>query len=79
KSDGKTPADYEYNVNVTITVSDMAHACGVSVEGELVCLGSLETGQAGEEVGIVAEVTLSMDQLLTEPEEAAYFVRRTKV
>ncbi|MDE4948958.1 class II fructose-bisphosphate aldolase, partial [Francisella tularensis subsp. holarctica] len=47
KSDGKTPADYEYNVNVTKTVSDIAHACCVSVEGELGCLGSLETGQDG--------------------------------
>ena len=57
----------------------MAHACGVSVEGELGCLGSLETGQAGEEDGVGAEGTLSHDQLLTDPEEAADFVARTNV
>ncbi|ALB01423.1 fructose-1,6-bisphosphate aldolase [Francisella persica ATCC VR-331] len=79
KSDGKTPSDYEYNVNVTKNVAEMAHACGVSVEGELGCLGSLETWQAGEEDGVGAEGTLSMDQLLTDPEEAADFVRKTKV
>ena len=79
KSDGKTPADYEYNVTVTRRTVDMAHACGVSVEGELGCLGSLETGQAGEEDGIGAEGTLSHDQLLTDPEEAAHFVSATKV
>jgi fructose-bisphosphate aldolase class II len=78
-SDGKTPASYEYNVDVTKTTTDMAHACGVSVEGELGCLGSLETGQAGEEDGIGAEGTLSMDQMLTDPEEAADFVKKTKV
>jgi len=77
--DGKTPASYEYNVNVTKTVVDMAHACGVSVEGELGCLGSLESGQAGEEDGIGAEGTLSHDQLLTDPEEAADFVKKTGV
>ncbi len=79
KEDGKTPADYDYNVTVTKTVTDMAHACGVSVEGELGCLGSLETGQAGEEDGIGAEGTLSHDQLLTDPEEAADFVKNTQV
>jgi fructose-bisphosphate aldolase class II len=77
--DGKTPTSYEYNVDVTRTVVDMAHACGVSVEGELGCLGSLETGQAGEEDGIGAEGTLSHDQLLTDPEEAADFVKKTGV
>jgi fructose-bisphosphate aldolase class II len=77
--DGKTPASYEYNVDVTKTVVDMSHACGVSVEGELGCLGSLETGQAGEEDGIGAEGTLSHDQLLTDPEEAADFVKKTGV
>ena len=77
--DGKTPTSYDYNVDVTKTVVDMAHACGVSVEGELGCLGSLETGQAGEEDGIGAEGTLSHDQLLTDPEEAADFVKRTGV
>ena len=51
-TDGKTPSSYDYNVDVTKRVVDMAHACGVSVEGELGCLGSLETGQAGEEDGV---------------------------
>ncbi len=78
-SDGKTPASYEYNVATTRTVVDMAHACGVSVEGELGCLGSLETGQAGEEDGVGAEGTLSHDQLLTDPVEAKDFVEQTKV
>lgn len=77
--DGKTPTDYDYNVRVTRTAVDMAHACGVSVEGELGCLGSLETGQAGEEDGIGAEGTLDHSQLLTDPEEAAQFVKETKV
>ncbi len=79
KEDGKTPASYDYNVDVTKKVVDMAHSCGVSVEGELGCLGSLETGQAGEEDGIGAEGTLSHDQLLTDPEEAADFVKKTGV
>lgn len=77
--DGKTPASYEYNVEVTQRAVAMAHACGVSVEGELGCLGSLETGQAGEEDGVGAEGTLSHDQLLTDPEEAADFVAKTHV
>ena len=77
--DGKTPASYEYNVAVTKKVVEMAHACGVSVEGELGCLGSLETGQAGEEDGVGAEGTLSHDQMLTDPEEAADFVSKTRV
>jgi fructose-bisphosphate aldolase, class II len=77
--DGKTPMDYDYNVNVTRKVVDMAHACGVSVEGELGCLGSLETGMAGEEDGIGAEGKLSHDQLLTDPDEAADFVEATQV
>ncbi|MBB3047347.1 fructose-bisphosphate aldolase class II [Litorivivens lipolytica] len=79
REDGKTPAEYDYNVDVTRRVVDMAHACGVSVEGELGCLGSLETGQAGEEDGVGAEGTLSHDQLLTDPEEAADFVAKTNV
>ena len=79
KEDQKTPADYDYNVAVTAQVSAMAHACGVSVEGELGCLGSLETGTAGEEDGVGAEGTLSHDMLLTDPEEAAAFVAATKV
>ncbi len=77
--DGKTPASYDYNVDVTRRVVEMAHACGVSVEGELGCLGSLETGQAGEEDGIGAEGTLDHSQLLTDPEEAADFVKKTAV
>ncbi len=77
--DQKTPASYEYNVEVTRRAVDMAHACGVSVEGELGCLGSLETGEAGEEDGVGAEGKLSMDMLLTDPEQAADFVGQTKV
>src|SRR5690554_103751 len=79
REDGKTPADYDYNVDVTRRVVEMAHACGVSVEGELGVLGSLETGQAGEEDGVGAEGTLTHDQLLTDPEEAADFVKATQV
>lgn len=77
--DGKTPTTYEYNVDVTRRTVEMAHACGVSVEGELGCLGSLETGTAGEEDGIGAEGILTMEQMLTDPEEAADFVAKTKV
>ena len=77
--DGKTPMDYDYNVGVTRRAVEMAHACGVSVEGELGCLGSLETGMAGEEDGIGAEGKLDMEQLLTDPEEAAAFVKATQV
>lgn len=79
REDGKTPSSYEYNVDVTRRTVDMAHACGVSVEGELGCLGSLETGQAGEEDGVGAEGTLSMDQMLTDPAEAKDFVEKTDV
>jgi fructose-bisphosphate aldolase class II len=79
KEDGKTPADYDYNVKVTQTAVAMAHACGVSVEGELGVLGSLETGEAGEEDGVGAEGKLTHDQLLTDPEEAAQFVKATNV
>ena len=77
--DGKTPMDFDYNVAVTKTAVAMAHACGVSVEGEIGCLGSLETGMAGEEDGIGAEGVLSMDQMLTDPQEAADFVNATGV
>ncbi len=77
--DMKTPATYEYNVEVTRRVVDMAHAVGVSVEGELGCLGSLETGQAGEEDGVGAEGVLDHSQLLTDPAEAADFVAATGV
>jgi len=79
REDGKTPSSYDYNVDVTCRAVAMAHACGVSVEGELGCLGSLETGQAGEEDGVGAEGTLDHSQLLTDPEEAARFVRATGV
>jgi fructose-bisphosphate aldolase class II len=78
-ADGKTPSDYEYNVDVTRRTVEMAHACGVSVEGELGCLGSLETGEAGEEDGVGAEGKLTLDQMLTDPEEAADFVAKTQV
>ena len=77
--DGKTPTSYEYNVDITKAVVAISHACGVSVEGELGCLGSLETGQAGEEDGVGAEGKLDHSQLLTDPEEAADFVAKTKV
>ena len=77
--DQKTPASYEYNVEVTSKVVDMAHACGVTVEGELGCLGSLETGEAGEEDGVGAAGLLSREQLLTDPDEAADFVKKTRV
>ena len=77
--DMKTPSSFEYNVNVTKTVVDMAHSGGVSVEGELGCLGSLETGEMGEEDGHGAEGKLDMDQLLTGVEEAADFVAQTGV
>jgi fructose-bisphosphate aldolase class II len=77
--DMKTPSSYEYNVATTAEVVKMAHAGGVSVEGELGCLGSLETGMAAEEDGSGAEGKLSHDQLLTDPEEAADFVAKTGV
>lgn len=76
---GKTPSDYDYNVETTRKVVEMSHACGVSVEGELGCLGSLETGEAGEEDGVGAEGKLDHSQLLTDPEEAAQFVKATGV
>jgi fructose-bisphosphate aldolase class II len=79
REDMKTPADYAYNVATTCRVVEMAHAVGVSVEGELGCLGSLETGEAGEEDGSGAEGQLSHGQLLTDPEQAADFVRETGV
>ncbi|MCL4201301.1 MAG: fructose-bisphosphate aldolase class II [Pirellulaceae bacterium] len=79
QADGKTPADYAYNVKVTSEVVRLAHARGVSVEGELGCLGSLETGAGEKEDGHGFEGTLSHDQLLTDPEEAARFVAETNV
>ena len=78
-ADMKTPASYEYNVDVTRRVVDFAHAVGVSVEGELGCLGSLETGEAGEEDGSGAEGKLTREQLLTDPGQAADFVAATGV
>jgi fructose-bisphosphate aldolase class II len=79
KEDGKTPADYDYNVAVTKEVTKMAHALGVSVEGELGCLGSLEHGEGEQEDGHGAVGKLSHDQLLTDPEEAERFVSETGV
>ena len=78
-SDGKTPSTYEYNVDITRLVCQMSHPIGVSVEGELGCLGSLETGDAGEEDGIGAEGKLSHEQMLTDPVQAKDFVEKTGV
>lgn len=79
REDMKTPSDFDYNVSVTRQISDIAHACGVSVEGELGCLGSLETGHMGEEDGHGAEGKLDHSQLLTDPDEAVEFVKLTDV
>lgn len=79
EADAKTPASYEYNVDITKRVSDMAHAVGASVEGELGVLGSLETGEGEKEDGHGFEGKLSHDQLLTDPDQAVDFVSRTKV
>ncbi len=79
REDAKTPASYDYNVGVTRRVVQMAHAVGVSVEGELGCLGSLESGTAGEEDGVGAAGVLTHDQMLTDPEQAADFVAKTGV
>ena len=79
EADGKTPSSYDYNVGVTAEVVRAAHAVGVSVEGELGCLGSLEGGAGEKEDGHGAEGELSMDQLLTDPDEAASFVKDTHV
>ena len=77
--DAKTPASYDYNVSVTRRVCEMAHPVGVSVEGELGCLGSLETGEAGDEDGVGAEGQLSHEQMLTDPVQARDFVAQTGV
>ena len=77
--DAKTPAAYDYNVEVTVKVCEFSHAIGVSVEGELGCLGSLETGEAGEEDGVGAVGKLSHDMMLTDPGQARDFVARTGV
>jgi len=79
KEDGKSPADFEYNVRLTADVTRIAHAMGISVEGELGCLGSLETGKGDKEDGHGFEGTLSHDMLLTDPDEAVRFVQATKV
>jgi fructose-bisphosphate aldolase class II len=78
-ADAKTPASYDYNVEITASVAEMAHAVGASVEGELGVLGSLESGHAEAEDGHGAEGTLSHDQLLTDPDQAVDFVLQTKV
>ena len=79
ESDGKTIASYEYNVQVTKQVVDMAHRLGVSVEGELGCLGSLETMRGDKEDGHGTDATMTRDMLLTDPEQAADFVKKTGV
>ncbi|AFJ03291.1 Fructose-bisphosphate aldolase class II [Methylophaga frappieri] len=79
QADMKTPSDFDYNVTVTRTVTDIAHACGVSVEGEIGCLGSLETGKMGKEDGHGADGKLSRDKVLTDPDEAVAFVQQTQV
>jgi fructose-bisphosphate aldolase class II len=79
EEDAKTPASYGYNIEVTRRVCEMAHTIGVSVEGELGCLGSLETGQAGEEDGVGAAGTLTHAMMLTDPAQAKDFVTRTGV
>lgn len=79
QSDGKTISSYEYNVQVTKAVVDMAHPQGVTVEGELGCLGSLETLQGDKEDGHGAEGKMTMEQLLTDPEQAADFVKKTQL
>ena len=78
-TDGKTPASFEYNIDVTQKVVAMAHKVGATVEGELGCLGNLETGEAGEEDGVGAEGKLDHSQMLTDPEEAAQFVQATQL
>ena len=78
-TDGKPPSTFEYNVNVTRQVAEISHAVGVSVEGELGCLGSLESGKGEKEDGHGAEGKLEHSQLLTDPDEAAEFVKATQV
>ncbi|MGM9491611.1 class II fructose-bisphosphate aldolase [Ideonella sp. YS5] len=79
EADGKTIASYDYNVDVTKKVVELAHAQGVTVEGELGCLGSLETMKGDKEDGHGTEATMTHDQLLTDPEQAADFVKRTQL
>ncbi len=79
EADGKSIASYDYNVDVTRKVVDMAHALGVTVEGELGCLGSLETMRGDKEDGHGTDATMTREQLLTDPEQAADFVKRTQL
>jgi fructose-bisphosphate aldolase class II len=79
QADGKTIASYDYNVDVTRSVVDMAHKLGVTVEGELGCLGSLETMKGDKEDGHGTDATMTREQLLTDPEQAADFVKRTQL
>ena len=79
EADGKTIASYEYNVDVTRKVVDMAHKLGVTVEGELGCLGSLETMKGDKEDGHGTDATMTREQLLTDPEQAADFVKKTQL
>ena len=79
EADAKSPASYDYNVEITERVARIAHWVGASVEGELGVLGSLETGESEAEDGHGAEGKLSHDQLLTDPDQAVDFVMRTKV
>jgi fructose-bisphosphate aldolase class II len=79
EADGKTIASYDYNVEVTRQVVDMAHKLGVTVEGELGCLGSLETMQGDKEDGHGTDAVMTREQLLTDPEQAADFVKRTQL
>ena len=79
EADGKTIASYDYNIQVTQQVVKMAHARGISVEGELGCLGSLETMRGDKEDGHGTDSTMTHDQLLTDPEQAADFVRQTQL
>ncbi|WP_298826034.1 class II fructose-bisphosphate aldolase [uncultured Piscinibacter sp.] len=79
QADGKTIASYDYNIDVTRKVVDMAHKLGVTVEGELGCLGSLETMKGDKEDGHGTDATMTMEQLLTDPEQAADFVKRTQL
>lgn len=79
QADGKTIASYDYNVNVTRQVVDMAHCIGVSVEGELGCLGSLETMKGDKEDGHGTDAKMTREQLLTDPDQAADFVEKTQL
>ncbi len=79
EADGKSIASYDYNVDVTRKVVDLAHAKGITVEGELGCLGSLETMRGDKEDGHGTDATMTREQLLTDPEQAADFVKRTQL